>query len=347
MAEDFTLFPSLPPEVRRLIWKQCLPKRVVELDSLPSHYPHIQCQVYWTTSANAKPPVITQVCHESRAVAMETGRVLKEDPSTPDPRFFGPPLRPWFNPQTDVICQYPGDKWGDYGPFVDIKKRRAYFLQLATEAQGVAVLADRIDPCDDGSFFEKSGWGHPVGLSRNFVKSDCKEYLVCLEAVAIHIDKEKALDSQVFGRLAEEPIQLVHASDITRIRQFHKLSSPKDSEAKKFFKIAFVERDYLKQLAKWRRRTEVWFVFHKWLITYQENPSAAPPLLDIWLQVQTISKKEFQDEISPTDLLLCIDEGGLYNYAPNDENQWVKSVLDAMPNFHPVIMFRHCELDCC
>ncbi len=28
--DEFTLFPELPPELRRAIWRECLPRRVID-----------------------------------------------------------------------------------------------------------------------------------------------------------------------------------------------------------------------------------------------------------------------------------------------------------------------------
>lgn len=76
--KHFDFFSQLPAELRLLIWRLCLPNRVVELD-----YPWGQsvnfdpllppCRSTRTTDLNRQAPVITRVCRESRLVAFETG----------------------------------------------------------------------------------------------------------------------------------------------------------------------------------------------------------------------------------------------------------------------------------
>lgn len=78
----FHLFPRLPAELRLAIWRLCLPHRVYELDVPTARgvyyceygpngpYP---CTLIRTAYLNGLPPVITRVCHESRAVAYEIG----------------------------------------------------------------------------------------------------------------------------------------------------------------------------------------------------------------------------------------------------------------------------------
>lgn len=80
-ATTFHLFPWLPIELRFEIWRLCLPHRVCEKDlafyhisfDRPDDNTPTPCFLYQTTEVNGRPPVITRVCHESRAVALKTG----------------------------------------------------------------------------------------------------------------------------------------------------------------------------------------------------------------------------------------------------------------------------------
>lgn len=65
MPQTFTLFPKLPPELRRIIWEFCLPSRVFEVHDL---YKYDHCQLEATSRINTRPPIITRVCVESRLV---------------------------------------------------------------------------------------------------------------------------------------------------------------------------------------------------------------------------------------------------------------------------------------
>lgn len=90
-AEDiFHLFPQLPLELREEIWRCCLPRRVCEIDEPnaqivfdvdfafdddePAATP---CKCFDTTVKNGRPPLISRVCRESRAVALENGNIAQ------------------------------------------------------------------------------------------------------------------------------------------------------------------------------------------------------------------------------------------------------------------------------
>jgi len=63
----FHHFPRLPPELRRKIWRYALPApRIMSVDFLqrsPQHNPQFE--------PNHPPPMLLQVCHEAREVALE------------------------------------------------------------------------------------------------------------------------------------------------------------------------------------------------------------------------------------------------------------------------------------
>ncbi len=71
MASPFPQFSSLPPELRAIIWELCLPTHVIRLSTL-AHTTAITTTTTATTpfSNRRKPPLISQVCHESRALAL-------------------------------------------------------------------------------------------------------------------------------------------------------------------------------------------------------------------------------------------------------------------------------------
>lgn len=78
----FHRFLQLPTEVRLAIWRECLPRRMSELDVPPADLVYTDltdtgpartpCNLWQTTYSNARPPIISQVCRESRAIVFET-----------------------------------------------------------------------------------------------------------------------------------------------------------------------------------------------------------------------------------------------------------------------------------
>ncbi|KAK4441950.1 hypothetical protein QBC34DRAFT_500007 [Podospora aff. communis PSN243] len=128
---SFALFPSLPTEIRLLIWQACLPHRTIELDPAPSHGDgprRFGERVATTSRTNTRPPTISRVCRESSDVAFRHGAIhglfhlnppgttdLLQDPA-PYPGYPHHQCRysayavlcpnPWIQPQLDTLHIY-------------------------------------------------------------------------------------------------------------------------------------------------------------------------------------------------------------------------------------------------
>ena len=111
---SFHRFPNLPYEIRHAIWTLCKPHRVADMDRLAIAIEEdmiASCRgVGLTSFHNSLPPVITQVCRESRKVFMEHHGVLygkarwKEESLASESEHFGYYAdMNWFNPSTDII----------------------------------------------------------------------------------------------------------------------------------------------------------------------------------------------------------------------------------------------------
>jgi hypothetical protein len=154
-AKEFTLFPHLPLELRRAIWQQCRPHRVMELDAPNQVGVDTYCQLTHTSYLNMRPPVITRVCRESRDVAFENAGIVKvnSDPNAPC-WWSGTSLHHhWFNPATDIVHLnwYPAyaqqfDNTGNPLPF---------FLWEATKGIAASITADILYPFENPF---REGW---------------------------------------------------------------------------------------------------------------------------------------------------------------------------------------------
>jgi hypothetical protein len=106
--KKFHLFPRLPPELRRKIWRHALPSpRIMSIDFIQR--PHQSIPQF---EPNHPPPVLLQVCHESREVALENYELAFEAQGpcgssqqaptggtpNPSPRGF------YFDFRTDTLC---------------------------------------------------------------------------------------------------------------------------------------------------------------------------------------------------------------------------------------------------
>ncbi|RHZ53913.1 2EXR domain-containing protein [Aspergillus thermomutatus] len=97
---SFHSFSQLPLELRRLIWKHCLPHRIAEEDTPNFLLDGNECrQACWAnriTHQNAQPPAIAFVTSESRQVALEQGRRLELEETTSLESI-------WVQPRRDVL----------------------------------------------------------------------------------------------------------------------------------------------------------------------------------------------------------------------------------------------------
>lgn len=336
MVNEFHLFPKLPVELRRAVWRHCLPSRVVELDVPYNELvgKGTSCQLAHTTSRNTRPPVISRVCRESREVALED---CYEDPD-PDPD------RPgwlasnttegvlWLRPSTDIVHL---NWWPDYdGLYDSTGDPIPFLLWLAASSRGASITADLLHGFDN----EYTG-GH-----RNEIfplLEDRKDYLVCLKMVSIHVPMARALDSGLFGRLGEEPIQCVDAFDQDTIRKYQQLwtlaAPPEDREPAEFFELVTTNR-LRERIQQWSEAVEKLWLWNKY---FQAQDEEFPEIGDpdaIWLRPP--DDDEDDEDSDP------FSSGVGPRYTPNKDHPWVKEILAEMPRFRPTIMFRHCVLKC-
>ena len=115
VAASFHRFPELPPEIRHAIWKLCWPHRVCDMDQIPCAedvaFTTACLGVGMTGFLNSLPPVIAQVCRESRALfsgrhtaAVRDAVLAGEDLLAPESRDFGCYAdMDWFDPGTDIV----------------------------------------------------------------------------------------------------------------------------------------------------------------------------------------------------------------------------------------------------
>ncbi|KAL1856306.1 hypothetical protein Daus18300_010791 [Diaporthe australafricana] len=120
MATSFHLFPKLPQELRDAIWRECLPRRVIEID-----YPteeealeldieieedddgrpinrDLSCDMRKTSMINAKPPIMSLVCRESRRVAFETGALVEHPRDPKEPYLHYRIRKRWVDPAPKI-----------------------------------------------------------------------------------------------------------------------------------------------------------------------------------------------------------------------------------------------------
>ncbi len=222
----FHLFPLLPAELRLAIWRECLPHRVVEIDHVyeqwqaagpaPCERPTV------TTHINASLPFITQVCRESRAVALERAERLpfnmKEGEGYWSWQMEVMP-RPWMDRTRDAIHLNWGPlweiEWESYGEPV------GHLLWLAAETKVERISITAVLLQDTRDFPEtvhnvKWNWAQLADLLRRRPSWP----VMLWDPVVVHTDARTGAGLGLFGLLGDSRVQLVDVRDKARIKQF-------------------------------------------------------------------------------------------------------------------------------
>jgi len=166
-----------------------------------------------------------------------------------------------------------------------------------------------------------------------------KDYLVTLMIVSLHVSVDQAASSELFGRLAEERVKLVDPADEETIQKYHQLwlSGPQqDGEPAKFFELALSTKGLQDKVEKWRNDMDRQWLRHKWTRAVDENLVNIKELEGVWLEPPE-NEDEDEDPGDPEGIPLDI---------LNKDHPWVKEILEDMPQFTPMIMFRLCEEKC-
>ncbi|KAI9371714.1 hypothetical protein BJX61DRAFT_12343 [Aspergillus egyptiacus] len=235
----FYLFPRLPPEIRLMIWRECLPNpHIMELDvqreDIIWDEDH-QCQSNQSiTYQNIAPPVISRVCRESRAVAFETGRREElPNPAVPETDHFGACMvatQPWLDRARSIVHL-------NWEPFVDIELGhyglgdpvRCLMWYAALTSSGepsimnglLQTFQSRRDPDQPHPHYR---WTR-TELAELMRTRPCWR-VVILPPVVIHADVETA--AGLFGLLGDARVQLVDANDEATIQEIMALGEAPD-----------------------------------------------------------------------------------------------------------------------
>lgn len=366
---SFHSFSKLPQELRDEIWRECLPRMVIDIDwpddcftlGLPSKHdmdsedgrprsrpvPKVfdGCRMRQSTGANAKPPVISRVCRESRRVAFDTGALL-EHKLTPRGQggddLDGRVRQQWVDRARDVVVHL----------HYNAQKDRSLGVTTA-RGNPIRILRDTVSMGAIGSISECFLFSNDrvEGRRSRDLLEGMKKVMVCLKVVCFHVDAEPAIESGLFGRLGEELVVMVDALDDQRVDQFRDLwekhgSSP-DSLTGDFFKRYSPYRthngrpavqDRLEKIrARWLR--DRWHDITGWWVTellwsgrtrQSWHESKVPGLV----------KEEVWDSAPPRPRLRR-DEWQAAGI-PNRGHSWVRETYSRMPKFLPTIMFRLC-----
>ncbi|KAL4819206.1 hypothetical protein BDW67DRAFT_194156 [Aspergillus spinulosporus] len=215
----FHLFPKLPIEIRLMIWRECLPNRVMELDNqrdelLWDEDDGPPCMFNWKISSiNNAPPLITLVCRESRANRGNEGypgfQLLHASP--PVARKKRDAVHVNWEPWADI--EWETYDWGDPIRCIMWYAARTRLQQASIMIKVLQVFKNLGDNPTNPHHFR---WTRSelADLMRTW---PCWRVVV-LPPMIIHTDVETA--AGFFGLLSDARLQLVAADDEAEIDRF-------------------------------------------------------------------------------------------------------------------------------
>ncbi|KAI8957391.1 hypothetical protein F5Y11DRAFT_363873 [Daldinia sp. FL1419] len=232
--QTFPQFRNLPPEIRLMVWDYCLPRRVVPLhDTKFIESWRDVAAVDNTPIACPNPPVISQVCRESRDFALMHGRLENT-------AFWGTPV--WFNRRIDTLHV-------EYDCYQEFSRSGGKCIE-----NGMMQLAYRHDiplmiEHDVFSFSFSSPFPGPYAgsdftrwaIQRLAGRAECT---VVLRDAPIHMEYQDACASGLFGLFAETP-GYVNVHDPKQIDRLNAISRKAPANAEFNKKIHWIVEHFI------------------------------------------------------------------------------------------------------
>jgi hypothetical protein len=361
--DSFHYFLQLPAELRRMIWMHCLPYRIAEEDTPDGFFDGKESKhVCWNlrvTLQNAQIPAIAYVNSESREVALEQGRLL-------EPADVRTMESLWVQPHRDVLhlnwTRMSYAAWGvdsDAPGWVD-----EFLLQAKDLGMRPSVAADLIHPFSLKAVLDCAGdadgfsshnpfhfgiWETPKVRyhCRGGGADDVREMVdilpwakgqrsrldITMAGVSLHITREVALRSGLFGFLGDAPVQMVDVDDEARLREFQALyrehALEKEPVVQTIFET-FTSSLFKTAVETWKKKAEWTILAYMWqsardrkLDILGTNPGSA------WLPHLSEQKYIYMDQ-----------------YLHNEQHPWVKHARQIAPKLRLRIMVRYCTNEC-
>ncbi|KAJ5096318.1 hypothetical protein NUU61_005674 [Penicillium alfredii] len=283
----------------------------------------------WASKQSRKSPVITRDCREPRDVVFETDRI--EGIENTPMRHTNTKLSPrWFDSTTDIptLLLFPGTDSAHYRS----KDSVPLLFDYAVQCQTAMIPAERV-----------CMWEIPLGRPKWEILSQLKNWVICLQEVPIYVTRKDMIDSQLFGQLGEEHIQLVDPLDTATLQRFCDLVERSEAregyQAQLFSKKPKDVKSFHVRVKEWMRNA-IWDLvqaerFGEEWVFVESDPE------NTLLELQTRDKVPRQQSISKfsnEEFRTFFAE--LAQLFPNDQHPKVQEVLASLLTLHPRIVFR-------
>ncbi|KAJ5219969.1 hypothetical protein N7468_009173 [Penicillium chermesinum] len=332
------------------------------------------CYAQSTTARNAQPPVLASVNAEARSITFQQGfKFHQQEPHTCLKSVWVQPRRDimhlnWTSSYFRLLPHpVPWEKTVEHF----LRRAEALKTQGSILADVIypfylRLRADGLDGTevapmpglDDDYFrlgnFEVRGIVRHLRLRWNDIRTangmvrwgiplkarDPSEKIsihVVMAAVSLHITKEVARESGMFGLLGDAPVQMIKVGDTDRLSRFETLyrqnTSGCDTEVQYLFDT-FASARFQRDVQDWKTEAESVILLHLWSFEREmkhellgEDPGSA------WIPNLT-EEMEFGIEIDAVPPV------------PDEDHPWVKHARKSIPDLQPHITVRCCFNGC-
>lgn len=322
MAPDnFHLFLNLPQEIQDIIWKLCIPQRVIRpfydedelerLDGLPGIRGLRDLPVQ--ALIPFRPPLISRVCRAARATALGGGQYAPVSIDDEDLSPCGGTI--WLNRKSDwIYFSFDAMLFG-----LDKNGSAPQVYELARDV-GVPLLIDIEIYTDLDMSFSQTNETVGSRLYNNFLRRRDHFYCVMAEVTLVVSGKgrERVVETGLFGLLGEDTA-IVPTTDTETLRQYQTLFNNYDIR-EETNGITLAQQDNLKSLIN------------------GEDQGGREPRTLVWRLLERICDERSDLNIEAEDL--TNKDGSV-----NPHNPVVQSLGISMPTFTKVVIFELRHLD--
>lgn len=350
---EFHLFPRLPLELRRMIWKLCLPRRIIDIPGIvrPHGSYNGRCNPFNAKNERpGSPPRIMSVCREAASIVREMGHIEQFACPERTPTWIQPTLDKAFNiTHYHVFDQgvglYISIQAHDYSarfPF-DISIAADYLYHFSYPDVGRAHLRPDEVTMEVGSETVYPGPVEQMSIYHVLVDNEDwfgKTLYAQLTVLCIHILPDVVRTSGLFGLLGDELVQSVDVGDTDRLQAFAELISvhdrTEDKKADWSWELGqILHTSFFSSVREWQEGLDWTILAHTWVI-HRHN------IVNGMISGNLQSMYEaWQPPCTPTQTSIRRDQHTLVESHP-----WVVQERAKMWNVVPQIMFRVCYEDC-
>ncbi|KAJ6021295.1 hypothetical protein N7540_006799 [Penicillium herquei] len=212
-----------------------------------------------------QPPIISQVCSESRRIVLKSGEMLQDVCGQ---------TKQWIDTKHDRIAWWwiPDLYKTLLSSFVlhaqhsnkepVIMARGAYPFRLTVQETDYLDLED-------------------VDIAKLY---ELKSFFLCIKVVRVHTNRPQAIQSRLWGTTGEEVSQLVEPHDTIQIQKFRREMNGEDQEELEFVDSVLNKEEFAAEIAEWELGIKSHWLWVEWIKAFLLARINIGEKTDIWLR---------------------------------------------------------------